>query len=1155
MDELFGISMNILMYVLSALFLITAAGVTFMAFKNPIMLKLALRNIPRRRGQTVLIVVGVMLSTVIMSAAFGTGDTLSYSIRDEAITSLRNVDEVITRVRTNDLQIFRVPYFPYEDFEKLADGMADDDAIDGLTPQIGEWVPAKNPGSGISEGSIRMVGLAPPLLSGFRTFEQVTGEAAFLENLADGQGFINESAGEKLEAKRGDIIEVVLPSGSIAIEVQGVIKTGGLAGRDPTILLPLDRIQNIFNQSGKINAILVSNRGDEWSGVEESEEVTSSIRSFFNDPEVAEELKRLLSDVEIIRALEEKIISEDLSDDLNADLSSLVDELSRNGVTHKLNSLLSDQKVVDVVMDELDIDRFKDQSRLAATLFLDLSEFRVTEFKRDLLDIADAVGSAVTSIFVLFSSFSITVGVLLIFLIFVMLAAARKSEMGMARAVGAKRRDLVLMFAFEGAAYAVVSAAVGAVLGLAVSAIMILTMNQIFGNFGEEFRLTIHFELRSIIVAYCLGMIITFGTVGVSAYRVSRLNIVVAIRGLPEAIIPKETRALSLRTKDFGRVLVLPILNIWASIRAVRDQQFNLALRKLAWAVVSVFSLWPFAITLALIRLLQPYLIAGWLTFVFGATAVYFTISSWERISYFGGGVSLMIIGITLMLRWVLRNSDMRGEIVDRLAATLGGLATLAYWMLPFRLLQSVVGDLQGGPDVMFVSGIAMVGAAVWLVMYNADVLLGGTHIITRWFGSLRPVVIIAIAYPLAARFRTGLTLAMFALVIFTLVVMSILTETFSTQFEEHRRIFGGYDIGASINPNTPVVDIRDEIEAAPDLRIEDFHAISGITQSPVKLRSTESGMTEWHNRSVLMVDDEFLSNTDFEFKLVAEGYGPSSRDVLDALRKDPSLAVVGGLLIETAEPSKKEAQDSLFGGLYYGMDRMGSFRLDARESRTGTIVPLTIIAVVDRQHRDSRSVLVSKEVLDQMLPVPMPLTNYRFRMAEGSDVNEIADNLEKSFLNHGMETEVFKDVLEDETSSGKAFFRLFTGFMALGLLVGVAGLGVISTRAVVERRQQIGVLRSIGFRRSMVQSSMLIEASFVSLLGSLIGLALGLILSFNAVTEIRQDGGIDTIRFSVPWLQIAVILGITYLFSLMATFLPARQAAKIYPAEALRYE
>ena len=43
-------------------------------------------------------------------------------------------------------------------------------------------------------------------------------------------------------------------------------------------------------------------------------------------------------------------------------------------------------------------------------------------------------------------------------------------------------------------------------------------------------------------------------------------------------------------------------------------------------------------------------------------------------------------------------------------------------------------------------------------------------------------------------------------------------------------------------------------------------------------------------------------------------------------------------------------------------------------------------------------------------------------------------------------------------------------GFMGLGLIVGVAALGVISARAVVERRQQIGVLRAIGFRRRMVQ-------------------------------------------------------------------------------------
>ena len=47
----------------------------------------------------------------------------------------------------------------------------------------------------------------------------------------------------------------------------------------------------------------------------------------------------------------------------------------------------------------------------------------------------------------------------------------------------------------------------------------------------------------------------------------------------------------------------------------------------------------------------------------------------------------------------------------------------------------------------------------------------------------------------------------------------------------------------------------------------------------------------------------------------------------------------------------------------------------------------------------------------------------------------------------------------------------------------------------------------------------------------------------------------IGTIRFAVPWVQVGLILGVTYVFSLLATFLPARQASRIYPADALRYE
>ena len=83
MEEIFGLSMNVLMMVVLAIFLAAMAVLAILAWRNRIMLKMGLRPIPRRLGQTVLIVIGVMLSTVIISAAFGTGDTISFSIRNE----------------------------------------------------------------------------------------------------------------------------------------------------------------------------------------------------------------------------------------------------------------------------------------------------------------------------------------------------------------------------------------------------------------------------------------------------------------------------------------------------------------------------------------------------------------------------------------------------------------------------------------------------------------------------------------------------------------------------------------------------------------------------------------------------------------------------------------------------------------------------------------------------------------------------------------------------------------------------------------------------------------------------------------------------------------------------------------------------------------
>ena len=83
------------------------------------------------------------------------------------------------------------------------------------------------------------------------------------------------------------------------------------------------------------------------------------------------------------------------------------------------------------------------------------------------------------------------------------------------------------------------------------------------------------------------------------------------------------------------------------------------------------------------------------------------------------------------MLRLVLQRTSMRTEVVDRIAYTFIGVVMLVFWVLPFDLLRKVAGDLDGGPEMFFVSGISMVAAGVWTVMYNSDLLLRG--LVHRW--------------------------------------------------------------------------------------------------------------------------------------------------------------------------------------------------------------------------------------------------------------------------------------------------------------------------------------------------------------------------------------------------------------------------------------
>ena len=1174
MEDLFGVKMDWIMYVLLAVFLPALAVIAFMAARNRVMLKMALRNIPRRKAQTALIIFGIMISTLIMAASFGTGDTLTFSIRKAVVDGLGTIDEIVLSARPGETDQFGgAAYIPYDDFLDLQRRLSGFDDIDALAPGLAEIAPAINERTSRSEGRMQIAGVDPDTVQGFGDFNLENGENVQLDALALNEVYVNSAAAEALEAREGDSLTVYVYGEPVSLTVEGTVSRGGPVGSDPTLILHLAEAQRLFGREGAINSIVVSNRGDEYTGADRSDRVTTALRVLFTDREVATHLKNVLSRPAVLEQQRLRQQRPRIPEDLAVDLALLQTQLATPELSDELISLFSDEDVRSEFLEAVAATGDRELEREANTLVASLAEFIVLDIKRSLLDTAEQVGSVVTSFFILFGLFSIMVGILLIFLIFVMLAAARRSELGMARAVGARRWHLVQMFVFEGTAYSLVSGIVGVGLGLLASALIVGIINQIFagggaGDGSEDFQLTRHFELRSAVVAYCLGMVITFITVGVSAYRVSRMNIVAAVRDLPT---PAETNTAS-ALQQLARLIVsglflLPVQVLYSAGRALLAGRISRGIVLLILAPLSGL-VSPFVFVYTLFQLLLSPFRQGWMVVIRVVLSITVVgiglVLAWlggytDSAIWFRLGVTAAIVGVGLLIRSLLNVNNVRPGVSDRVAYSFIGVVTLVFWFIPFSALRSVVGELNAGIEMFFISGVTMVASAVWVVMYNSDLLLKMLTGATGRIGSLRPVLVTAVAYPMAAKFRTGLTLAMFALVIFTMMVMSILTEAFSSTTVDAASFVGGWDISATVNPTTPIADLREAIEDSPQLDSADFETIGGYTYIPVQVRQPGSDEQGWRSYAVRAADDGYLSGTDAKIHLIAEGYGTTTEEVWDALRNDSTLVVVDALAVPNRAGFRgaENTPEFQLDGVFYEDTSMQPVPIEVREPGTGAEIQLTVIGVLDETSdvfgQLGSGMIAARKQLDEVSPFPIPTTKYRIGLSDGVDASRVSNDLDFAFRRYGMESDVLVEVVEASLSANESFNHLLTGFMGLGLMVGVAALGVVSLRAVVERRQQIGVLRAIGYRRSMVQLTFLIESSFVVLLGIAIGVGLGTAISYLIVRDIRED--IETIRFSFPWIQISAIVAAAYVFSLATTLLPARQASNIYPAEALRYE
>jgi ABC-type antimicrobial peptide transport system permease subunit len=738
-------------------------------------------------------------------------------------------------------------------------------------------------------------------------------------------------------------------------------------------------------------------------------------------------------------------------------------------------------------------------------------------------------------------------GIALLILMVVLLITERRAEIGMARAVGLPRSWLVNSVLLECLTCTAAALCVGIPAGVGLTALELAQLAHLplQAPTGGSVHLPLHVHLAAASIGEVIALfaLITTAVVLIAGFRAANSDCVSAIGGVPSFAPEVPFRAIIRRLARI-RPAARPGLSRTARMSwwgAFAHLLLALGRGGLLPAAAGVCCLLGASAQQSLWAAAVPPQLRGAVPF-----AAYW-------LHQLGSGLCIVAAG--LMAAWALRALGAPRQLAARAGLTLAGAACLLYALQPdgtiFGLFQTPGAAFLVSPDAGHLSGsvwtlvlgdILLVGGAVAIAIANLDVLAAIVARAGRMFRTTAPAVTVACAYLLANRFRALVTVTATALVVFLMGLILTVSGTVSAASRDSSNS-GGFQLSAVAEasgdsrgaaPHRPGTPRQQDVASmvAGD-------ALRAIVAATGRLQTARGAAV--NNISLLVpgrppqpvasrvasVSQSFADANLLPLSARATGFA-SDRSVWRALESRPGLAVW------RSEPGIQ--------GLNTQRSGFRPFTVQVATADGTHAVTVIGIAAATTRWPD---LFVSTATFGKIIrPSADASTEWLFRLTPGTSIAHAAQALAARLHPAGLNIQPL--VTTQAADAEQVTAVLLSGYLALGLPFGALALGVITSRSVLERQRQTGMLRAIGLRDGGVIAALLTEVGFIAALSLALGIGLALWSASRILTALVP-------AMSIPVSDFIGISAGGLALTALAVIVPCRRATSTPPAAAVR--